>query len=434
MSGAFDDNGTPTDFTDDKPHGHAAALPGAAELLDACRSRPDAMVTDCVDGTDDGRSGRPRRPRLARQRRALARRACEYRGSIYHQGRGAGGAATPAFDSTEDIDFNHEAELSDSGRLPDRDRRARRRHHAAGRHLHPGRRQPGRQRRRALLPERRRSRATPAGRRPRRPSRPTPAPPRATKAIYRAPIRTQPRGTVCTAHVFQQIPGQNRIFMGWYSQGTQVIDFVENADGTVALRGGRLLHPRERQRVGLAHLQDRSRTPTAPSPTGARPATSTSARRAATRSTSTRSRCRRHRSPRRRRCPPTRHRLRLPTRMRRHHLTRTRRRPGPAGRPTSVIPAPAGSSSGDRTAPSRLSAASAATRSSAPGAATGSAPGPGTTVSSGSGAGTCCGAATAPTTCAADRLATGSSVAVGSTRSPTVTRGAIGSRPVRGMT
>ena len=53
------------------------------------------------------------------------------------------------------------------------------------------------------------------------------------KAIYRAPIRTQPRATVCTAHVFQQIPGENRIFMGWYSQGTQVIDFVENADGTV---------------------------------------------------------------------------------------------------------------------------------------------------------------------------------------------------------
>jgi hypothetical protein len=30
-----------------------------------------------------------------------------------------------------------------------------------------------------------------------------------------------------------QIPGQNRIFMGWYSQGTQVIDFTENRDGTI---------------------------------------------------------------------------------------------------------------------------------------------------------------------------------------------------------
>jgi hypothetical protein len=33
--------------------------------------------------------------------------------------------------------------------------------------------------------------------------------------------------------VFQQIPGQNRIFMGWYSQGTQVVDFTQNANGTV---------------------------------------------------------------------------------------------------------------------------------------------------------------------------------------------------------
>jgi hypothetical protein len=53
------------------------------------------------------------------------------------------------------------------------------------------------------------------------------------KAIYRAPIRTQPQGSLCTAHVFQQIPGQNRIFMGWYSQGTQVVDFTENPDGSV---------------------------------------------------------------------------------------------------------------------------------------------------------------------------------------------------------
>ena len=56
------------------------------------------------------------------------------------------------------------------------------------------------------------------------------------KAIYRAPVRTQPQASTCTAHVFQQIPGQNRIFMGWYSQGTQVVDFVERADGTVELK------------------------------------------------------------------------------------------------------------------------------------------------------------------------------------------------------
>lgn len=53
------------------------------------------------------------------------------------------------------------------------------------------------------------------------------------KAIYRAPIRTKAQASLCTAHVFQQIPGQNRIFMGWYSQGTQVVDFTENRNGTL---------------------------------------------------------------------------------------------------------------------------------------------------------------------------------------------------------
>ena len=56
---------------------------------------------------------------------------------------------------------------------------------------------------------------------------------RGSKSVYRAPIRTGPQGAFCTAHVFQQVPGQNRIFMGWYTQGTQVVDFTENADGTL---------------------------------------------------------------------------------------------------------------------------------------------------------------------------------------------------------
>ncbi len=56
---------------------------------------------------------------------------------------------------------------------------------------------------------------------------------RGSKSVYRAPIRTGPQGAFCTAHVFQQVPGQNRIFMGWYTQGTQVVDFVEHPNGTV---------------------------------------------------------------------------------------------------------------------------------------------------------------------------------------------------------
>ena len=56
------------------------------------------------------------------------------------------------------------------------------------------------------------------------------------RAIYRAPINTRPQGAVCTSHVFQQIPGQNRIFMAWYSQGTQVVDFTENENGSIKFK------------------------------------------------------------------------------------------------------------------------------------------------------------------------------------------------------
>ncbi|CAN5849524.1 hypothetical protein BH24ACT15_BH24ACT15_34590 [soil metagenome] len=57
--------------------------------------------------------------------------------------------------------------------------------------------------------------------------------PQGDKAIFRVEPRTGAEATTCTAHVFQQIPGQNRIFMGWYSQGTQVIDYYERPDGTL---------------------------------------------------------------------------------------------------------------------------------------------------------------------------------------------------------
>src|SRR3712207_8372433 len=58
-------------------------------------------------------------------------------------------------------------------------------------------------------------------------------PPRSTLFPYTTLFRsTKPQGSTCTSHVFQQMPNQNRIFMGWYSQGTQVFDYKENADGT----------------------------------------------------------------------------------------------------------------------------------------------------------------------------------------------------------
>jgi hypothetical protein len=63
------------------------------------------------------------------------------------------------------------------------------------------------------------------------------------RAIYRAAVRTGPQGSFCTSHVFQQIPGQNRIFMGWYSQGTQVVDFVERPGGKIDFREAAWMTP-----------------------------------------------------------------------------------------------------------------------------------------------------------------------------------------------
>ena len=158
-----------------------------------------------------------------------------YLGSVHHMGRGAGGTIT-TYDSTQDIDFNHETEYSQSRRLL-----------IATDERGGGVSPPG-----ATCP------TTPAdnpqgngGVHFYRSDRLFTNGPPATaqqawtsyaqkagggKAIYRAPVRTQPQASTCTAHVFQQVPGQNRIFMGWYSQGTQVVDFVERNDGSVELK------------------------------------------------------------------------------------------------------------------------------------------------------------------------------------------------------
>jgi len=237
MSGAFDDMGTPTDFTDDKPRG--TPLP--------CKTRPSssagffatgASVIDCVDGTNDtapGPGGVGANEDLTvpgwLAQGAPSLTGVEYLGSVHHQGRGAGNPAVPAYDSTEDIDFNHEAELSGSGQhLLATDERG-------GGVVPPG------------------ATCTPAGDNTAgnggvhfyKTSALSTTPPASAeeaqqayaktpdgeKAIYRAQVRTKAQATVCTAHVFQQIPGENRIFMGWYSQGTQVIDFVEEANGRI---------------------------------------------------------------------------------------------------------------------------------------------------------------------------------------------------------
>jgi hypothetical protein len=232
LSGAFDENG--------KPRG--TPLP--------CRARPSstvgptatgAMVTDCVTG--EGGQSLDVPTWLASGAPSLE--GVEYVGSVHHQGRGG---PNP---SSEDNDFDHELELSGSGRyLIATDER--------GGGVTP----PGATcatgvenpmgnggvhfyRRDALqttLP------ATAA-----KAWEPYARLPNGRKAIYRATPRTGVEATVCTAHVFQQVPGQNRIFMGWYSQGTQVVDFVENADGTVTFKEAGWFIP-EKANTWVSHI------------------------------------------------------------------------------------------------------------------------------------------------------------------------------------
>ena len=228
MAGAFDDMGTPDDFTDDKPRG--TPLP--------CRPRESstadpvfatgATVMDCVTGGTDEAPVDLTIPNWL-QIGAPSLEGVNWLGSVYHQGRGG------PLNVFQDIDFNHEAELTRSGNyLIATDERG-------GGVTPPGAacdqldfNQQGNGgihayqvdelktvRPSADTPEARQEEAHEAY------ARGTDG----EKAIFRAPIRTQPQATVCTAHVMQQVPGQNRIFMGYYSQGTQVVDYVELPNG-----------------------------------------------------------------------------------------------------------------------------------------------------------------------------------------------------------
>jgi hypothetical protein len=233
MQDAFDDNGTPGDFSDDKPRG----TPLPCRLRGSSSAPPyhtGAMVMDCVNGIRP--SGEPVTLDVPGWLAigAPSIEGVRWLGSIHHQGRGAGGSATPAYDSTQDIDFNHELELSRSGKLliatdergggvsppgatcaPEVDNKAGN----GGVHFYKvsGLHTDGPHEADEEFAAYARNHA-------------------GEKTIYRARIRTGPQASLCTAHVFQQMPGQNRIFMGWYSQGTQVIDFVERRNGTVSAR------------------------------------------------------------------------------------------------------------------------------------------------------------------------------------------------------
>ena len=230
MSGAFDDRGTPDDYSDDVPRG--TPLPcRRRESTSAGPFTTTALVTDCVSGGTQGTLDLRIPNWLEIGAPSLA--GVRHLGTVHHQGGHPSTATDPeiTYDSTEDLAFNHESELSQSGNLLlATDERGGgvtppgascveggdnlmgnggvHAFHAGA--LATGGPPPTQEAWKAYA-------NTPEG----------------GKAIYRAPVRTGAQATVCTAHVMQQIPGQNRIFMAWYSQGTQVLDFTENPDGTV---------------------------------------------------------------------------------------------------------------------------------------------------------------------------------------------------------
>jgi hypothetical protein len=242
MTGAFNDMGTPDDYTDDKPRGVPLPCKDRASVSSAFPT--GAHVTDCVDGIPEGDTDLIVSNWLKNGAPSLA--GVEHVGTVFHMGReSAQGAVTPDYDSTEDIDFNHESELSQSGNLL----------------IATDERGGG-----VLPPGASCSQANDIGAgnggvhfyRADKLQKTTPtvrnengtinAPasaeiahqayartPEGEKAIFRSPVRTGGQAIICTAHVFHQIPGQNRIFIAWYSQGTHVVDFTENADGSVSL-------------------------------------------------------------------------------------------------------------------------------------------------------------------------------------------------------
>ena len=235
LKNAFDDRGTPNDFTDDKPRG--TPLP--------CRVRPStspdggglrtgAMVTDCVTGTRNG-VDQPLRVSEWLKIGAPSLEGVEWLGTVPHLGiNGTTTIVDAPRDSKTDILAAHESELTQSGRFVITSDERGGGVVPPGASCTPGADNVVGNGGLHFFPVAGFTKDTPLS--TEAVDRLWARTPSGDKAVYRAQIRTQPQATICTAHVFQQIPGQNRIFMGWYSQGTQVVDFTENADGTVTFR------------------------------------------------------------------------------------------------------------------------------------------------------------------------------------------------------
>ena len=240
FKGAFDDNGTPTDFTDDKLRGQQLPCYRRETSTELPEFKTGAFVVDCVKGGADGMQSLTVQEWLKIGAPSLD--GVRWIGTVPHMGYSANqDHATAPYDATKDIIVAHESELTNSGRFV----------------LTTDERGGG------VIPVG--ASCDPANANARGNggihafpvSSFTTSPPREAEAaqalhaknsegafaIFRAPINTEPQANVCTSHVFQQIPGQNRIFMAWYSQGTQVVDIVENENGTLDFKSAGFFIP-----------------------------------------------------------------------------------------------------------------------------------------------------------------------------------------------
>ena len=240
MSEAFDDNGTPDDYSDDRPRGEP--LPCAVRASSSAGPfTTGASIVDCVTG---GTEEEPVDLRVSNWLTigAPSLEGVRHLGTAHHMGRESTGETSPAYDSSQDIDFDHEAELTHSGRFafasdergggvappgascsPGADNLAGN----GGLHAYAVDRLDG-----SFPAQFDGEGAYDAAATAERAFEAYARTPEGEKAIIRVPVRTEPQASLCTAHVFQQVPDQQRIFMGWYSQGTHVIDYVEHEDGT----------------------------------------------------------------------------------------------------------------------------------------------------------------------------------------------------------
>jgi hypothetical protein len=231
LKGAFDDNGTPNDYTDDKPRGTPLPCRVRDSSTEAAQFKTAAKITDCVTGTLGGKD-QPLTVSEWLKIGAPSLEGVKWVGTVPHMGFAARqDIVNTPYDAKRDIVAAHETEITESGNFVITSDERGGGTLPGGASCSPGADNPLGNGGLHFFPRKSFTTTPPA----------TAA--EAHKlwantsagepAVFRAPTRTQPQGSLCTAHVFQIIPGQNRIFMGWYTQGTQVVDFKENADGTV---------------------------------------------------------------------------------------------------------------------------------------------------------------------------------------------------------